>query len=225
MKREDYGFGPKTGRHSQRLTRAEEAFLGILWIDHVGKKNRISANNLATRFAAVLGCGPPPPEDLDDYVDGWKRGVRRMQNHLLFMHDNIPIYSKAGAGGGYWIAESKEEGERFNNTFRKRAMTGIRKAARGKKAVMVEMVRQLSFEFDGFKDETDLPAFARGAHRPTPIVVVDALFEKMAMDPERFSDDLQRLGRKYGSILLPRARMNQIGSAVKNLQALVEGII
>lgn len=225
MKREDYGFDPETDRHSQRLTRAEEAFLGILWIDHVGEENRITANNLATAFACRLGFAPPSIEDLEDYVDGWKRGVRRMQNHLLFMHDNIPLYSKSGAGGGYWIAESEEEGLRFNDTFRKRAMTGMKKASRGKKAVMVEMVQQLSFEFDGFKDETGLPAFARGAHRPMPIVVVDALFEKMAREPERFSDDLQRLGRKYGSVLLPRARMDQIGSAVKNLQALVEGII
>ena len=223
MRLEDLGVDPKTGKHNQCLTRAEGAFVGILWLDHVGRENKIRANALAAAFARALGYGPVAVEDLKDFVAGWKRDVRRMQNHLLFEHDHIPIYSMAGTGGGYWIAASEGEAGDFNQAFRKRALTGMKKAARGKKAVMVKMVRQLSFEFDGFRDAVGL-AEPAGGGQPTPIAVVDALFEKMATEPERFSADLAKLGRKYGSVLLPRARVSEITATTKKLQALLEGL-
>ncbi len=223
MRLEDLGVDPKTGKHNQRLTRSEGAFVGILWLDHVGRNNKITANALAAEFARALGYGPVAVEDLKDFVDGWKRDVRRMQLHLLFEHDHILVLSRAGYGGGYWIAATKEEADAFYDSFRKRALTGMKKAARGKKPFMVEMVRQLSFEFDGFRDAVGLTV-PGGGDQSMPIAIVDALFEKMMAEPERFSADLAKLGRKYGSVLLPRARVSEITATTKKLQALLEGL-
>lgn len=220
MRREDLGIDPKTGKHDRRLTRAENAFLGCLWVDHVGEENKISGNALAGAFAAAMGCGPPSMDDLNDFVSGWKRSVRLMQNHLLCEHDHVPIFSQSGIGGGYWIAASETEGYRFNETFRRRALTGMRKAARGKKAVMVQMVQQLSFEFDEFKDLRGIPEPVLGS-RPTPIAVVDAFFQRMLSEPEKYARDLARLGKKYGGVLLPKSWVEQIGTTARQLQELV----
>jgi hypothetical protein len=224
MRLEDLGIEPKTGRHDKRLTRMEMAFLSVLWTDHVGQQNRISARDFAHQFAVTMGYPPPSEADLDDRVDGWKRDVRTMQNHLLCAHDNIPVLSAAGNFGGYWIAESGKEVSEFYDTFRKRALTGLKKAARGKQAMMVDVVRQLAFEFEDLEDRTGapLPDRPRGS---APAEVVDKFLEKMLHDPGRYADDLVRIGRKYGGVLLPKSHVQQIDATARRLLELVSGLV
>ena len=50
MKLSDFGIS-RDGTHDARLTREENIFLSILWVDHVGKANAISADELAIIFA------------------------------------------------------------------------------------------------------------------------------------------------------------------------------
>jgi len=50
MKLEHFGIDPVTRIHNRNLTFVENRFLGILWIDHVGAENKISADALAVRF-------------------------------------------------------------------------------------------------------------------------------------------------------------------------------
>lgn len=219
MNKRDLGIDPKTGKHDQRLTKNESAFLGLLWIDHVGEDNIISADDLAIEFAGLLGCQISDTLILAE----WKRDVRALQNHLLIKHKNIPVYSKAGPGGGYWIG-SKEDGQKFYDTFRKRGLTGLTKAARGKQAVLVEMVEQLTFRFDDLEDKTGLPVMTIGG-RSTPIAVVDAIFAKMMRSPERFRDDLFRLGQKFGSVLLPKSQVAEIKATTRKLEELVQAIL
>lgn len=215
MKAEEFGYDIETGRHDKRLTAAESAFLGILWEDHESKNQAISAIELAVRFQfARAGWRSPDRDELantikklgDRILDEMKRDVRRMHNHLLIEHDRIHIFSKAGNGGGYWMASSEEEAKEFYATFRARALTGMRKASRGNPRRMAEMVTQLSFDFDEFKDLT-----GSGVRPESPSVVavevVDSFLERMTKDPERFSDALKKLGRKYGSVLLPRGQV------------------
>ena len=170
MKLEDLGIDSSTGHHNRQLTKAENRFLGILWVDHVGEDNKISADELAVRFSfAMRGLEFDENQTLDIiryhnrcWLDRKKRTVRHFHNHLLTMHDNISILSKAGVGGGYWIAESKEEAADFYETFRKRGMTALFKASRGKKAVLVGIMQQVTFEFEdlavdiGIVDSTDM---------------------------------------------------------------------
>jgi hypothetical protein len=221
MKKE--AFGIKLGKHDQRLTQAESAFLGILWIDHEGADEKITADDLAIAYGTrmdvpFLGYGGT----YDQYLAEWKRNVRHMQNHLLIEH-NIPVYSQTGNQGGYWIG-TEEEGEKFYDAFRKRGLTGLKKAARGKQAVLVDMVQQLSFQFDDLEDQSGIPIVTIDG-RATPIAVVDAMIAKMMRSPERFREDLLKLGQKFGSVLLPKSQVAEIKATTRKLEELVQTIL
>jgi hypothetical protein len=219
MRKEDLGIDRKTGKHNAGLTRYESALLGVLWLDHVGEENIISADELAMKYAYALGCEIKDSWNLSE----WKRDVRSLQNHLLIIHRNIPFFSRSGKGGGYWIG-TEEEAPAFYDSFRQRGLTGLTKAARGKQAVLVEMVEQLTFQFDDLEDRTGGSVVTING-RPTPVAVVDAMIGKMMRNPERFHNDLLRLGQKFGSVLLPKARARQIETKARELQELVTGLI
>ncbi len=241
MKLEDLGVDSKTGYHNKIMTHVENSFLGILWIDHVGEGNKINADELALRFYFAR---------LDRTIRPWiflkimmsfkqnnlkklsalKRDVRRMHNHLLTQHDHTPILSQAGCGGGYWIADSEEEAAKFYDTFRQRGLTALLKAARGKKAVMVEMMQQLSFEFEELVDKSGIgePGVrGRGseAGAPAAIAVVDAFLERMLRNPEKYSEDLKKIGRKFGSVLLPKEQVKAMQTKTAELKEIMEGLM
>lgn len=236
MKLEDLGIHPKTGTHDQRMTRPENIFAGILWVDHVGEENAIPANHLAVRFAAEINQweGQMTTEDIvrriklmertdlgRQRLDRWKRDVREMHNHLLKKHDHIPILSKAGVGGGYFIAQSELELEAFYGAFRKRGLEGLVKASRGKKAVLVEIVQQLSFDFD-LEDKTDLEPVRPGADVSVPVEVVDQFLERMLAEPEKFSKDIKKLSDKFGHVLFAKNKHQAIKKKVRELSVLLD---
>lgn len=240
MKLEDLGIDSKTRHHDKTLTHAENTFMGLLWIDHVGPDNKISANALAIQFFYASDEWEIPTLDALAVKINWyqnysprqldllKRNVRTMHNHLLTQHDHIPILSEAGKGGGYWIADSEEEAAKFYDTFRQRGMTGLVKASRGKKAVLVEMMTQLSFEFENLIDKSGIGPEVRGqrseARRdgpPAAIAVVDAFLERMLRDPERYSADLRKIGEKFGSVLLPKKSVAAMQAKAAELQTIL----
>lgn len=213
MRLEDLGIDVKTGHHRKNpLTLAESKFLGILWVDHVGIDNRISAIDLAALFSLGITV-LLTPEELEE-LPRRMRDMRKMQNHLLFDH-NIPVLSKAGNHGGYWIAANEVEASEFYNTFRKRGLTGLVKASRGKQSAMVDMVTQLSFQFEELVDKTDATATKTQSSMPTPIEVVDAFFKKMLENPEEYAEGLRKIGDKYGSVLVPKGRFDAMIEAMK----------
>ncbi len=229
MKLNELGYDLRTGYHDRRLTQAEEKFVGILWAGHVGKENIISADRLAIQY--YTGAA----QDVDEFLllheratlEEWKRDVRHMQNHLLMDHDNIPVLSRAGVGGGYWIADSDEEAAQFYDRFRKRGLTGIYKAARGKKAALVDMVRQMTFEFEEMQDRTTPLAIKRekaAPALPAPVEVVDAFLDRMLKDPEKFADGLRKIGKKYGSVLMPKKELAVLKAKAAELSAMVAGL-
>jgi len=220
MKEEDLGIDVKTGRHVRTLTHAEEVFTGILWEEHVGQENAISADNLALEFAARLEGRHMAWES--GWHEFWKRDVRRMHNHLLTMHSHIPILSKAGGGGGYWIAESEQEAEAFYDTFRKRGLTGLVKASRGKQAAMVDMVTQLSFEWEELVDRSGMTGPIRPkVPMPAPIEMVDAFLTRMTRNPEKFADGLRKIGEKFGGVLLPKEKVAALKIKAREFERLV----
>lgn len=237
MKLEDLGIDSGTGHHNRRLTDAENRFLGILWIDHVGGENKISADELALRYDYAMNMpgvefhyGPDELQlmfqqlKLRPWLERKKRTVRHLQNHLVVMHDNISILSSAGNGGGYWIAENKQEAADFYESFRKRGMTALVKASRGKKAALVGMMQQVTFEFEnlavdiGILDSTDMSG------DPAAIAVVDSFLGRMLEDPERFSSGLKKLSKKYGSVLLDKTEVTAMKEKVVELSRLVTSL-
>lgn len=220
MRLEDLGYNPKTGVHrKQPLTPEEAAFLGMLWVDHEGEGVKISADNLALQYMQKI------ENQVDRHrLEFWKREVRELQNHLLCEH-RIPILSKAGNHGGYWIAATEGESEQFYDTFRKRGLTGLVKASRGKQSAMVDMVTQLSFEFEELVDRTEQTARIRPVGgMPLPAEVVDAFLARMTRDPARFADGLRKIREKYGAVLLPKERLRAVQKTASELQAMVAGL-
>jgi len=237
MKLEDFGYDPKTKIHNSTLTAAESRFLGILWLDHVGEENAICANDLAITYANALDGREIDRKELmrlkvlmnstDGHrrqLDRWKRNVRHMQSHLQMTHENLPILSRSGHKGGYWIAENDAEIDQYFGSFRKRGMHGIVKASRASKTRFANIMQQLTFEFEDLVDKAgDVPAVI-DSRSPAPYVVVDALLEKMMKNPEQFSEELRKLGAKFGSVLLPKAQYAQIKSHTQRLQELIAGM-
>ena len=88
---------------------------------------------------------------------------------------------------------------------------------------MVDVVQQLTFKFEDLVDKTENAGhIQRAGVMPPTIEVVDALFEKMTQDPDKFADGLRKLGRKYGSVLLPKALVSEISQQATRLQELVK---
>lgn len=231
MDKADLGFNKKTKYHDRTLTHVETRFIGILWTDHTGYDNRISAGDLAFKFwLAVNNIDPYAIKDKaqrqEIMIKGMRqkpatmRIVRELVNHLLIKHENIPILSKAGNHGGYWIAETEAEAEAFYHTFRKRGMTGLIKASRGKKARLANIVQQLTLEFEKTIADDTAPAPTGAAS----IEIVDNLLETLTANPEQFAAELQRLGRKFGSVLLPKEQFAAMQVQVENLQRMVAQI-
>ena len=212
MKYEDMGYNARTGMHNKNLTAMESRFIGILWVDHEGEENAMPARELAEAFLPEVSMGMA------------LRDVRYMHNHILMEHRHIPLLSKTGKDGGYYIAADEQEANRFYDSFRKRGLTGVVKASRGKQSAVVEMVEQLSFQFEELVDKTSGFKFKSRVAAPTPVEVVDAFLERMLLNPEKFSDGLRKIGAKYGSILLPREQVQAMKMKAAELQALVAGL-
>jgi len=227
-------FGYRSGTHIQILTPAESAFVSIVWSDHVGAQHKISANELALRWYCDM-CGNYLPDDdtalaiiIAQYpakdLDRIKRKIRKLQNHLLFEHRRIPVLSKAGTDGGYWIAETEAEAEEFKQTFRKRGLTGIVKASKGKQADAADMMMQLSFEFDDIAAAAGVPVEKSDHQAPLPAFLVDRLLERMLEAPERFEADLRRLSAKFGGVLMKRSVAGEMKRKIQELNEMAAAI-
>lgn len=217
MRLEDVGYNLKTGWHDRRLTHAESVFVGVLWVDHVGEKLAISADELAKRFAFGMGVSIELDRKTLEY---WKRDIRELQNHILEKHDQIPVLSKPGKGGGYWIAADDSEKEEFYHSFRKRGLTGFIKATRGKRAGVVEAVEQIAFEFEDLVDQTGEAAMELKRLGPSIAPdIVDALLSKMSMNPEEFASSLRKIREKYfsGGVLVEKNRIEAMRNKINEL--------
>lgn len=231
MKAEDMGINHETGSHSQAFTEAEATMMEIL-ADHIGKDEKIPASDLALQYHEALIDERVSHGEYQQGISQWKREIRYMVNHLVIDHDQA-LMSKAGNGGGYWIAESQEEVDEFYETFRRRAMTGLTKAARGKQAVLADMVKQLTFEFEDLKKaEEALPDDRRTlavkikpiAPEPAPVVMVSTFLDKMTKEPEKYANELRMLRDKFGKVLMPKEMFGEIQELSRKLAGVLEKV-
>ena len=221
MKAEDMGINSK-GEHTRNMTKAETSIMGAL-SGHVGKNNKISADDLAVQWREHMDYLKVSYNEYQRMIEAWKRDVRYMVPHLEIYHGQ-PILSKAGCAGGYWIAESRAEYDEFYETFRRRAMTGFKRAARTKEG-LTDMVKQLTFEFEELK--TARPAFAPIkpiASEPAPVVMVSTFLDQMTREPEKYANELRLIRDKYGMVLLPREMFGEIQEVSHKLSGLLEKV-
>jgi len=222
MKIEDMGIDPHTGEHTWELTKAEASMMAALLQHHM--ESKISAEELAVQWRERIGYLRPSYKKYQQRIEIWKREVRSMVNHLVIDHDQ-PILSAAGPGGGYWIEENEAEADKFYESFRRRAMTGLTKAARGKQAVLADMVKQLTFEFEDLKAARPaLAAKLRPGLEPAPVVVVSSFLDKMTKNPERYANELKLIRDRFGMVLLPRDMFGQIQEVSHKLSGLLEKV-
>ncbi|MBE9547670.1 MAG: hypothetical protein IMF10_09305 [Proteobacteria bacterium] len=59
---------------------------------------------------------------------------------------------------------------------------------------------------------------------PTAMAVVDAFLEKMLSNPERYTEDLRKIGQKFGSVLLPKAQVAAMQHKAQELQEILSGL-
>jgi len=220
MKSMDIGIDDK-GNHDPQLTDLERDCLDVFQATGEGAAAAISAQMLASQLMGEQ-YGPGRYR----HQDSVKRDLRQLINHLIMSH-RIPIICQAGAAGGYYLAGSATEVDRFYRTFHRRAMTGLLKASRGKKAAFVQIVAQLSLGFDdaaslavieGLQltpDEDPVPAWVQ---------VATKLLDRISADPERYAAEIRRLQQAYGDIFVPREKVARLKAKTAEFQQLLSEI-
>lgn len=211
MKLLDLGY--QENKHHQTLTPFEARCVDVLTELGTGQLWAIPAGHLAIKLGLAL--------NLD--TDSGKRKLRKLINHLIIDH-KIPIMCKAGQGGGYFLADSDEEVQEFCNAFRRRAMTGLLKQSQGKKAAFVDLMTQLTLDFDTpemveareklqfTKDEDPVPTF---------VTVVTKFLDRITGDPKKYAEEIRELQTKYGDIFVPAGWKQQLSKQIMDLQSLM----
>jgi len=208
----DEDLGIFKGRHSRRLTELEARLAGVLEDLCQGRDNAMSAADLA---GAVFGAAH----------DQAKRNLRELVNHLITMHSH-PICSMPGTGGGYWLPLSADEEEAVYQARKKRAMTGLVKMSRGRKAAYVESVVQMTLWFDD-PSEADLDRLRiKKDNDPAPawLKLVTHYLDQIRRHPDRYSAELEKLQQKYSPIFVPRSTVLELRQKAEDLGRLLKKI-
>lgn len=112
----------------QGLTEKERNLMRIME-NHKGVSEAISMRELAD----LTGIG--------------QRRLRGIINHLILTH-SVPILSSTQRRvSGYYLCREKEEVHRFNRAFKRRAVTGLLKAASVNKSSLLEVANRLAFDY------------------------------------------------------------------------------
>jgi hypothetical protein len=203
------------GQHTMTLTVVEERCLDILQRQGQGRGSAIPAKVLARWIFQA--------HDLEQDM----RNLRELINHLIFTH-LLPICSMPGNGGGYWLPESPDEEAAVYEARRKRALTGLLKMARGRKAAYVETLEQLTLWFD---DPVGADVIERlrlapeeGSGMPAWMHLITKFLNKIDADPQRYAAEIRALQRTYGNIFVPRSTISQLRDKVREAEALLKEI-
>ena len=112
----------------QGLTEKERKVMRIME-NHKGVSQAISMRQLAD----LTGIG--------------QRHLRGIINHLILTH-SVPVLSSTQRRvSGYYLCREKEEVHRFNRAFKRRAVTGLLKAASVNRSSLLEVANRLAFDY------------------------------------------------------------------------------
>ena len=217
MDMSELGIGAD-GTHRGELTDLEDRCMRVL----KGRGKGLAAAISAEQLTWALGL------DFDGYnpVEDGKRSVRTLINHLIISHGK-PIMCRAGKGGGYFLSGSVADVEGFERAFHKRAMTGLIKMSRGKKAAFVEIVGQLSLGFDDPETQAAIEKFQLTPDQdPTPawVDLTTKFLDRISDDPEKYSSQIRAIQEKYGDIFVPRETVRELKAKTSEFQQLLSRI-
>jgi len=190
-----------------------------------GYVGRLSSNDLANAIYSIYWdmASPNETEELHRF-DTCKRRVRSAVNSLIIVH-GISIMCRAGVGGGYYLPATKEEVEENSKSFHRRAMTGLVKESRGRKAAYADAMIQLTLGFEGeaegYRELTGGPA---EDGPPAWVSVVTGLLEQVKGDPAKYAAEIKRLQEQFGDIFVRRDRVEKLKELSGELSRVLEGL-
>ncbi len=205
------------GTHEKALTPLESDCLRILEERGSGKDMALPARHLT----CMLGL-----DSADAASDHGTRNTRTLINHLIITH-RLPIICQAGSGGGYYLVGSEGESEQFYRSFHARAMTGLIKASRGRKAAYVDKMLQLTLGFDDPESAAALERLRLSPEEdPVPawVHLTTRLLDRLHSDPQRYADEILKLQRAYGDIFVPRDKVTVLKQKTAEFQQLLAEI-
>jgi hypothetical protein len=191
----------------------------------LGYAGRLSSNDLAQAIYSIYWdmANPVEREELHRF-ENCKRRVRAVVNSLIIAH-GISIMCRAGIGGGYYLPATKEEVEENSRSFHRRAMTGLIKESRGRKAAYADAMVQLTLGFEGeaegYRELTGGPA---EDGPPAWVTVVTGLLEQVKGDPVKYAAEIRRLQEQFGDIFVRRDRVEKLKELSGELSRVLEGL-
>lgn len=150
-----------------------------------------------------------------------KRKLRTIINDLI-LHYRIPICCQAGPGGGYYLPATDEEVEANNKRFHDRAMTGLMKATRARRAAYAEAVVQLTLGFDtpegeALRQRLNLRSYDSGP--PPWMRVVTQLLDRCKDDPRQYAAEIRQIQERYRGLFVIR---EEVAEAKRQAERLAE---
>jgi hypothetical protein len=193
----------------------------------LGHAGRLSSNALAQIiYPTIWESETPNWNEERTRIESCKRQVRETINSLIITH-GISICCMAGNGGGYWLPASKEDVEGNYRAFHRRAMTGLVKAARGRKAAYADAMVQLSLGFEGeakmHRDIADVPGPGEDGP-PAWVAVVTGLLQQVKGDPAKYAAEIKRIQEEFGDIFVRRDQVAKIKQLSSELSRVLEGL-
>jgi hypothetical protein len=160
-------------------------------------------------------------------LESSKRRVRKAVNALIIVH-GVSIMCRAGSGGGYYLPATTADVEENHGSFHKRAMTGLIKASRGRKAAYADAMVQLTLGF-----ESEAEAYREmliGASTPAEdgppawVSVVSGLLQQVKGDPAKYAAEIKRIQDEFGDIFVRRDQVAKIKQLTTELNKALEGL-
>ncbi len=191
----------------------------------LGYAGRLSSNELAQKIYDIwLDMANPVARDELHRFESCKRRVREVVNSLIIVH-GISIMGRSGSGGGYYLPATKEEVEENSRSLHRRAMTGLIKESRGRKAAYADAMIQLSLGFEGeaegYRELTGGPA---EDGPPAWVSVVTGLLEQVKGDPVKYASEIKRIQDEFGDIFVRRDQVAKIKQLTTELNKALEGL-
>lgn len=158
-----------------KLTETEINVMRIME-NHKGISQAISM----TQLAGFTGIG--------------ERRLRGIINHLILTH-SIPILSSTQRRvSGYYLCRDKDEVHRFNRAFKKRAITGLLKAASVNSSSLLEVANRLALDYyrSHSTKSQKVPGMAR---------VVSRYLEHIKKNPRLYQEEIGQLRKVFQGIL------------------------
>jgi len=123
-----------------------------------------------------------------------QRRLRGIINHLILTHA-VPILSSTQRSvSGYYLCREKNEVQRFNRAFKKRAITGLLKAASVNRSSLLEVANRLAFDY--YRVQTK-----KSEKIPGMTKVVNRYLQHIKANPKLYQREIQQLKEDFQRIL------------------------